>query len=147
LIIRKAMLSDSREINKLSEELGYHEVSQDTAYNRLSAVLESNSDGLWVYEEDAQLKGWIHFFIVNKVASPPFVEIGGLVVSAQYRRNGVGKNLINFVKARAAASEMKVRVRCNAKRIQTHKFYQAMGFATVKNQLVFEYENQILSKE
>jgi len=83
--------------------------------------------------------GWIHVLKAIRIESKPFIEIGGLVIDKNYRKQGIGKLLVN--KARVWTKENhidKLRVRCNRKRADAHQFYQAIGFIESKEQKVFE---------
>lgn len=138
-MIRKAVLADAIAINTISKELGYTTQSNDLTKNRIKIILESTVDELFVFE-DEQIKGWIHFFIANRVASSAFLEIGGLCVSSEFRREGVGRELINHALKWANSRELKTRVRCNSKRMIAHEFYLAAGFTKLKEQYIFEKE-------
>jgi len=136
-LFRKAVIADSIAINSVSKELGYKVQTQEIANDRIKVIIESDIDELFVFEDD-EIKGWIHFFIANRVASPPFLEIGGLVVSSEFRRKGIGKQLVNYAIKWAKDRNLKTRVRCNSKRISTHEFYLAIGFSKTKEQHIFE---------
>ena len=97
-MIREANLDDSYVINELSHHLEYEPVSNETAFGRLKTVLESGTEKIWVLDRDHITRGWIHVFVSHRVASPSFVEIGGLVVSPQDRRNGLGRALVDYAK-------------------------------------------------
>jgi len=136
--IRKATKSDFEIINSLSNELGYKKQSKEIVFKRLENILNSSIDNLFVYENEDKIKGWIHFFIANRVASESFVEIGGLVVDLTARREGIGKSLVEFVKQWARTNNYEIRVRCNTKRENTHKFYETLHFENKKSQYVFQ---------
>ncbi len=136
--IREAKKTDSKAISKLSLGLGYDIVSQEMAENRIGEILKSTNDNLWVFEEDQQIKGWIHLFLANRVASSSFAEIGGLIVSSNNRIEGIGKRLVEYAIQWAKANNLKIRVRCNEKRADSHIFYKSVGFSTKKLQHVFE---------
>lgn len=136
--IREAEKSDFYEINLLSEELGYEKVTQLEAEKRLAVILKSENDKLWVYEDNNRIKGWIHAFIARRAASDSFAEIGGLVVSSDFRRKGIGKALVETSMEWAKSNKIKIRVRCNSKRSDTHVFYRSIGFDQIKSQHVFE---------
>lgn len=136
--IRKAKLTDYSSINKLSVNLGYKSVSDDVARNRLGDLLKSKTDKVWVFVKQNQILGWIHVFIGYRVASSSFAEIGGIVVSPEDRRQGIGRSLVNHAKLWASDHDLKLRVRCNSKREESHEFYESAGFSKVKTQHVFE---------
>lgn len=136
-MIRKALVADSIAINNLSKELGYKVEEQAIVNKRIRVIIESDIHELFVFD-DGNIKGWIHAFVSNRVASPSFLEIGGLVVSSDFRRKGIGKELVNYVIKFAEEQNLKVRVRCNSTRASTHEFYLAMGFSKTKEQHIFE---------
>lgn len=138
-MIREASLDDSSHINRLSWSLGYQAVSDDLAKTRLQLALQSSNDKIWVFEKDSQVLGWIHAFIAHRVASAPFVEIGGLAVDPMNLKQGVGRRLVEQTKLWARERKLSLRVRCNSERSGTHKFYEAVGFSKTKNQNVFEF--------
>ena len=136
--IREAKQVDSKAINIISIDLGYDIAPYDIADQRINNILKSKIDKLWVYSEDNQIKGWIHVFIANRVASSSFAEIGGLVVSSHFRRKGIGKHLAEHAMEWANINKLKIRVRCNTKRAETHLFYKAVGFSEIKSQHILE---------
>ena len=138
-MIRKAVIADSKAITKVSRELGYKEYTQEIVSNHIKLIIESDIDELFVFD-DGELKAWIHFFIANRVASPPFVEIGGLAVSFEFQRKGIGRKLVNHAIRWSTDRNLKTKIRCNSKRKSTHKFYSALGFSRTKEQYIFEIE-------
>jgi len=138
--IRKAKESDFEMIEILSNELGYKRQTKDIVEKRLKTILSSPLDNLFVYENTGKVKGWIHFFIANRVASESFVEIGGLVVDSSERREGIGKSLVEFVKQWSKNNNYQIRVRCNTQRGNTHLFYEHLSFMRKKSQYVFQHD-------
>ncbi len=136
--IRAAMARDSEEIHELSLHLGYEIESQAATEQNLDHLLNTNFNYVWVFEKDHQIQGWIHLFIAHRITCAPFVEIGGLVVAPHCRRQGIGRSLVEHAKQWAQQNHMHLRVRCNTKRLDTHLFYESMGFSTIKSQYVFE---------
>lgn len=133
--VREARLEDSVRINAVSRYLGYKEQSNEMARDKLSQILSSKTDNVYVAEHNGVVVGWLHLFLSLRLASPDFYEIGGLVVSPEYRRQGIGQALVAHV---ADRHNGKVRVRCNDKRVETHEFYEAIGFKGIKVQRIFE---------
>jgi len=136
-MIRKAVRADAVAINAISKELGYEELTKEIADDRIKRILESETDDVYVFDE-GQIKGWIHIFVANRIASPPFLEIGGLAVSSEFQRKGIGKQLVEYAISLAREQNMKTRVRCNARRTEAHEFYIALGLAKTKEQCIFE---------
>lgn len=137
-MIRIATINDFEGINRLGKTLGYEVSSEEHARERLLNVLNaSNTHHVWVYEEEGRVMGWIHSFVSLRVASDPFVEIGGIVVDDLVRRKGIGTKLVEHVRDWADELKLGLRVRSNVQRGETHDFYREMGLAVEKTQFVF----------
>ena len=136
--VREAKIDDARVINKLSRHLGYKPLTDNVLTNNLETILTSKSDKLWIFEKENQILGWIHAFSANRVASAAFIEISGMVVSPDARREGIGRRLVHQAKQWAGEQKQNLRVRCNVKREETHKFYESVGFVLSKSQNIFE---------
>ena len=137
LSIRQAALEDSRSIAALSGQLGY-ETDYKTMQDRLKTILKSNENCVYVASYNDELIGWIHGFYALRVETDPFVEIGGLVVDENFRNKGVGKKLIEFVFDWTKTKNCsEIRVRSNTIRVESHKFYEKLGFDLNKTQKIF----------
>lgn len=136
--IRLAELSDQHSIDRLSQHLGYPSLDHSATKSNLEALIKSPTDQIWLYQKDQAILGWIHVFIAYRVASKPFIEIGGIVTDPQHRRIGVGQQLVNRATQWAAEKNMPLRVRCNSTREDTHQFYRSINFQTIKQQVIFE---------
>jgi len=136
--VREAKFDDARAINELSRLLGYKPLTDNVLTNNLETILTSKSDKLWIFEKENQILGWIHAFSANRVASAAFIEISGMVVSPDARREGIGRRLVDQAKQWAGEQNQNLRVRCNVKREETHKFYESVGFVLSKSQNIFE---------
>jgi GNAT superfamily N-acetyltransferase len=133
--IRLAAISDSGQINSLSVHLGYEQVSDSKAQERLGELLNSENDSVYVAEDNAGLVGWFHCFKALRLASDSFFEIGGMVVNPSNRRRGFGKKMVRYALSENPGNW---RVRCNSKRDEAHQFYELIGFTNSKTQYVFE---------
>lgn len=136
--IRPITENDAKPIANLSKQLGYSISTEETVEN-IRRVLADKDHAAFVACIDNQVVGWIHVLKAIRIESKPFIEIGGLVIDENYRKQGIGKLLVN--KAREWTKEKhieKLRVRCNRKRTEAHEFYLASGFTESKEQKVFE---------
>ena len=118
--------------------MGYSPQTNDVAREWILKILDKDNEKLFVSENKGKINGWVHAFITNRVASPPFIEIAGLVVAPENRRAGAGTELVKNIENWANSLGLKVRVRCNVIRKDAHKFYEALGFVNNKSQHVFE---------
>ena len=131
--IRRAIPSDSAALAALSTQLGYPTQPAEAA-ERLG-----NDGAVLVAEDDGAILGWIHVCGIRFFQSPPFAEIGGLVVDEAARGKGIGRLLVEAaVRWAAEQGYGKVRVRSNVVREDAHRFYEREGFRRVKTQAVFD---------
>lgn len=133
--IREAIASDAAALAALSTQLGYPAQPGEAA-ERLSAL---GAGAVLVAEDAGAVLGWIHVCGIRFFQSPPFAEIGGLVVDEAARGRGVGKLLVEAaVRWAAEQGYGKLRVRSNVVREDAHRFYEREGFQRVKTQAVFD---------
>jgi len=135
--LREARLGDAVEIARLSAELGYP-ASADEVSTRLTALLDDPVHRISVVELDGVLLGWIAVEGRMTLESGERAEIVGLVVSAQARRQGVGRMLTDDAEqwARSLGFASLV-VRSNVLRDASHAFYRRQGYAHRKTQHVY----------
>ncbi|PGZ89000.1 GNAT family N-acetyltransferase [Bacillus sp. AFS029533] len=137
---RIASTNDSSEIARLSGQLGYN-VEKDEVIERLNKIINQNDHVVIVAEIESQLIGWIHAHGRYLIESPPYVEIGGLIVDSTYRGQKIGKLLVERCEEWSKLSGFKeIRVRTNETRIETLIFYEKIGFKNTKSQKVFNKE-------
>lgn len=136
MIVREATAADAAALAALSTQLGYPAQPGEAA-ERLAAL--GPEGAVLVAEADGAVLGWIHVCGIRFFQSPPFAEVGGLVVDETARGKGVGKLLVE-AGARWAAERgyRKLRVRSNVVREDAHRFYERVGFRRVKTQAVFD---------
>ena len=135
---RFAEMHDAPAMAALSEQWGY----QSTKENMLRCLqdIRKNRDHvIYVLMNDDHMIGWIHGIYSLRVESDPFVEIGGLIVDKHYRRQGLGKILIDKIVEWSLSRNCPVlRVRCNIIRKEANAFYGSMGFSEIKQQKVYD---------
>jgi GNAT superfamily N-acetyltransferase len=140
LLIREITINDAEAAGRLSAEFGYP-ASKETMAGRIKA-LESRTDHVvFLACLDHAAVGWIDVGIVHHLQAEPYGEIGGFVVSEEYRSTGVGKQLI--ARAELWMREHGLRralVRSQIMREAAHRFYLREGYARVKTSAVFEKE-------
>jgi GNAT superfamily N-acetyltransferase len=137
--IRSATMDDSSALADLSTQLGYP-TSPIQSANRLGVILDSNKHAILVaYLADGKVVGWVHVFLAFRVESDPFAEIGGFVVTKEFRRQGIGRCLLAAVEEWVIQSGItKLRVRSRSNRVDTHTFFERLGFSKSKQQHVFD---------
>ncbi|WP_293305738.1 GNAT family N-acetyltransferase [Pedobacter sp. UBA5917] len=136
--IRTILEKDAENVAALSTQLGYESNIEQTLA-RIRQINNSNENCAYVAILEDKVVGWIHGFYTLRLESDPFVEIGGLVVDSAYRNLKIGKQLIESVNLWAKKHQVKkLKVRCNIKRTESHKFYERVGFEENKRQVAFE---------
>ena len=127
-------------MNDLYRKLSYETTVEQTR-GRIQELLTSPNDCVFVACQEDQVVGWVHGFHSLRIESASFIEIGGLVVDANYRKNGIGKLLVTKVSEWSQQKKQtRLRVRSNVLRKDSHEFYTSIGFREIKDQKVFEME-------
>jgi GNAT superfamily N-acetyltransferase len=131
--IRAAINGDAACLAALSGVLGYP-VSPDAMAQRLRRVLARPEDVIFVADvPPAGIIGWIHAAERDTLESDLRCEILGLVVDSTHRGRGVGRGLVAAVEQWAAARGLEeVAVRSNVTRVESHPFYEHLGYVRVK---------------
>lgn len=136
--LRRARLEDAAEIARLVTELGYP-VEAGAILPRLQALLV-HPDHLVTVAADPKdhLSGVIMAEHRALLLYGSQVEIMGLSVGADARRMGVGRALVKAVEdwARQFGSN-KIVVRSNVVRLESHPFYEKIGYERKKTQHVY----------
>lgn len=128
---------DVQKINKLSHQLGYS-ISLEESREQIKKIILKEDHCAYTAVVNNIVIGWIHAFISLAIESRPFVEIGGLVVDEGHRGKGIGNKLVEKVKEWTIYKKVDfLRVRSNVTRLQTHHFYNKIGFEEIKEQKVF----------
>ena len=137
--IRPAAIKDTPQITALLHQLGYPDTEQ--AVNRRLEMLAGQADTIVLVAEDdgRQLTGCMQVVIANRLAEGPYGEIASLVVAEDQRGHGVGRQLVDSAADWLNGHGLsRMRVRCNAIRKQTHRFYAHLGFRETKSQKIFD---------
>lgn len=138
IIIRLMTPADAPAVTALSAQLGYPLASEVVAA-RLSPLPFSTDAGRYVAERDSVIAGWIEVYGVRLLASPAFyAEVGGLVVDAGARRQGIGRALVSEAEAWATVrGYSEVRLRSGLHRADAHEFYRSLGYTLTKTSHLF----------
>jgi len=130
--------NEALQIHALSNQLGY-ENDTTLLFGRLRQIVALNDHAVFIAKQNDQIVGWLHCLVCLRVESPLFVEVTGLVVDENVRGQQIGKKLIEASKIWSSNHHiLKIRIRCNVVRTESHQFYQALGFVSNKKQKVFE---------
>ena len=137
--IRPAVGGDLRALCELNGELGYSS-TLEAVETRFEKLMETPGNAVFVaVAETGMVVGWVHVFGTHRIESDSFAEIGGLVVSDEHRRRGIGRALLDATRRWAKSNgHLKLRVRSRADRDKAHRFFERSGFAHFKTQKIFD---------
>jgi len=137
LTLRNAIHSDSVEIARLTNELGYS-ADPKVISERLAGIAGRREQLVLVAILEESVVGWLQAHASVALESGLRVEIVGLIVTENARREGIGRSLVQRAEQWARElGAMTVIVRSNTQRIESHHFYPALGFSTSKTQTVY----------
>ena len=138
MTVRRAELRDAAAIAPLTTELGYPTDSA-TSHLRLTRLLPSERDAIFVAESDGRVIGWIHVSVVELLETDRHVVINGLVVGEAFRSRGAGILLLQAGEAWAREQGVdRIRVRSNIIRERAHRFYEREGYGKTKQSFTLE---------
>lgn len=134
---RIARIEDAAEVARLCTELGYPATTEEMTA-RLGVVISAGDGQVFVVEQDSGLLGWIAIELRTSLETGRKAEIVGLVVDAGAHRSGIGKALVATAEAWVRQQRLEVvMVRSNTARVESHPFYEGMGFVRRKSQHVY----------
>src|SRR6185437_15042478 len=93
LCIRKIALADAEAAARLAGELGYP-VSAGQMEERIEKVTSLREHVVYVACLADSVVGWIDVGVVHHLQADAYAEIGGLVVSSEFRSAGIGRQLV-----------------------------------------------------
>lgn len=137
--IRKARGEDASRVVALLEQLGYDATPAETT-RRIAALNDSiDTDCFVAVAEEGEIIACMQMILEIRLAEGRFAEIGSLVVADTMRGKQVGRRMVErAVDWAGEKGQVKLRVRCNAKRKGAHRFYRNLDFSEAKEQTVFE---------
>jgi len=132
-MIRKTLVSDIKAIQLLFQELTGSSISDDDVLNRIQFVQQSTVDTLFVYEHQKIIVGLLAFRIRENIeANNRFGEISVLVVRPEFRKRGIGKELMDYAEhlAREQNCIGTWLVSGFGREEKAHTFYKSLGYET-----------------
>jgi PhnO protein len=137
LTIRPMVPDDAQRAAELSGELGYP-ATADAMRARLTQLGNLEDHIIYAACLLGDVAGWIDVGIVHHLQAPSYGEIGGLIVSSNYRGLGIGKKLVEAAEQWIAAKGVAtILVRSQVVREAAHRFYLQQNFSHVKTSAVF----------
>ena len=138
IMIREATIQDGQAIHKLNtEEMGY-DYGFEKTLKRLQYFLKDMNHKIFVAEIEGEVVGYVHGNSYELLYYDSLKNIMGIAVLQKYKKNGVGKLLLQQVEIWAKSTgAVGVRLNSGESRTDAHLFYQACGYHNKKNQKNF----------
>jgi GrpB-like predicted nucleotidyltransferase (UPF0157 family)/GNAT superfamily N-acetyltransferase len=135
--IRRARSSDTPAVAGLLGDLGYP-TDVDAASAQLGRLLDRDDAGVLVYDDGGGPVGLITYHVFDLIYRPrPHCRITALAVSAQRRREGIARALLDAVQAIARERAcVRIELTTRPDRADALRFYEACGFAERPRRLV-----------
>ncbi len=106
--------------------------------SRIEGLLSSSHHVALVAETASGLAGWVTGEVRLSLGSEPRAEITGLVVDSDSRRSGIGSLLVAEIERWARDKGVQeLFLRTNITRVESHPFYEHLGFVRAKTQHVY----------
>ncbi len=123
--VRRARPSDAASVVQLLVELGYE--ADEPA---LGERLRRDESLVWLAVQDAEVIGLLAAYVAPYFPrGVELMRITALVVTAQRRRSGVGKTLVDAARGHARRCGVSaLEVTTDERRCAAHGFYEALGF-------------------
>lgn len=136
-MIRQVKIEDYKYIAEICRnDLGYDadEILVKTGIEQL----DSNREAVFVAVYDGKTVGFVQCEIYNTLYFELLVNIKGLAVSADYRRKGLGRELMKSAEEWAKSKGIsKIRLNSGGTRKDSHEFYRSLGYGNEKIQIRF----------
>ena len=134
--IREMKIEDYKDIYELNcQEMGYDYPIQDTK-EKLIQLSQSHYDQIYVAVIHNKVVGYVHANDYDTIYAPHMKNIMGIAVSKDYKRQGIGKALLNEIEKWAKDTGAKgIRLVSGSSRKGAHAFYHQCGYSGDRTQL------------
>lgn len=123
--------------------------------------LRSYVEKIWGWDEDYQFRDFdrkfndIHQFFVIEVDSRfagflqyyfehPYFEVANIHLHSEYRGNGIGSNILQYLQKVCITQNRSIRLRCFKENYRAKSLYQRLGFLQIgetETHYILEYSN------
>ena len=137
--IRECTTLDYMDIALLNKnEMGYDYPASDTK-EKLEQLLNDSNHKIYVAIVCDNIVGYVHANNHDLLYAPHLKNIMGIAVASDFKKNGIGKMLLNEVEEWAwETGAYGVRLVSGATRTGAHAFYMCCGYGGIKEQKNFK---------
>ncbi len=140
IVVRKAVPADYPYLKKLAAQLR-PQGETSMVKEQFKAILKKRDHCIYVALLAGQVVGWLHGCLVHYLHKETVSEICGLVVDENYRKLGIGRNLINACeKWSHKKGVQRIMLLSNARRQKAHGYYNHLNFVLEKISHVYMRE-------
>jgi GNAT superfamily N-acetyltransferase len=128
--IRRAQAVDATAINELYKELNSLS-STSVLPERIAAIAASDHTYLFVCDDDGDIIATALVCLCQDVMfnHQPFAVLENVVVSADYKREGIGKSLMDYIEDFCLQQNCsKIMLQTSSENRDARDFYSAMGY-------------------
>ncbi|MEN0035442.1 MAG: GNAT family N-acetyltransferase [Cellvibrio sp.] len=128
--IRRAQASDSEAIGQLYTELNTLSPPEVLA-ERIAAIAVSEHTHLLVCDDDGDVLATALLCLCQDVmfGNQPFALVENFVVSKDYKREGIGKSMVDYIEAFCLKQDCsKIMLQTSSENRDARNFYTAMGY-------------------
>lgn len=139
VIIRVARIEDAKAIVGLSLQMGSHALSEKETREMIAKFLSQTNEAIFVAENEGKILGYVSLYSNFEILTGPQARIDVIVVDENTRGSGVGRKLMAKAEEWAKENGSKtMKLASNAKRPESHIFYEKIGYAKTKEQFQFK---------
>lgn len=136
-MIRQVNADDYKHIAEICRNDLEYDADEILVKNRIEQ-LDGSREAIFVAVCNDKVVGFVHCETYNTLYFESLVNIQGLAVSAEYRRKGFGRELMNAAEEWASGKGInKIRLNSGSTRENAHKFYRSLGYGNEKLQIRF----------
>ncbi|TCM97865.1 putative N-acetyltransferase YhbS [Paenibacillus sp. BK033] len=137
MYVREIRVSDYQDIYLLNQDFNSNlrAFSEEKVRAKIEIIIKNTKDIIFVYEQDAEVIGYIHGSPYELLFSDSLVNILGFVVKEGYRNQGIGSTLIDRLEQWGQDNGFSgIKLLSHPSRIHAHRFYERRGYRFTKDQ-------------
>lgn len=130
MIIRSAKLSDYEEIMNLYNLFVGNDRYSKHDNDSYKKVLNNTKNHMFLAVEDRRIIGYATISLKDVIRYPkPIVELDELFVLAEYRKHGIGRQLMDHVEKKSRELNcQRIFISSHYKHKTAHAFYESIGY-------------------
>lgn len=137
--IRLCNVGDAPAIYELNRQEMWYDYPVEKTTEKLSQLLKSKADRIFVAVANGTVVGYIHARDYDVVYAPQYKDILAIAVFSDYKKKGIGRELLSTVERWAKESGAAgIRLVSGSVRTGAHEFYRHCGYNGDKQQINFK---------